>query len=188
MPDGKTSTKFRRSKEENRLSLNKTYLNVFEVLIWVTKKWLFSEKVTNFDYCMPGDVLANLWRAMTCENVHWFRCRLHWIRRLRARAMHGHLVVTNDQKQNKHFVVPIPWMEWSRYEMVIALTNNHNPLVSFVNSRYEIRVKTTHRYFWSAEPIKYIAKWQCIPVSSGWYEDSMSLWSWRNFKDFKNDE
>ena len=38
MPDGKTSTKFRRSKEENRLSLNKTYLNVFEVLIWVTKK------------------------------------------------------------------------------------------------------------------------------------------------------
>ena len=92
MPDGKTSTKFRRSKEENRLSLNKTYLNVFEVLIWVTKKWLFSEKVTNFDYCMPGDVLANLWRAMTCENVHWFRCRLHWIRRLRARAMHGHLV------------------------------------------------------------------------------------------------
>ena len=93
MPDGKTSTKFRRSKEENRLSLNKTYRNVFEVLIWVTKKWLFSEKVVNFDYCMPGDVLANLWRAMTCENVHWFRCRLHWLRRLRARAMHGHLVM-----------------------------------------------------------------------------------------------
>ena len=95
MPGGKTSMKFGRSKEENRLSLNKTYLNVFEVLIWVTKKWLFSEKVTNFDYCMPGDVLANLWRVMTCENVHWFRCRLHWIRRLRARAMHGHLVTTS---------------------------------------------------------------------------------------------